>query len=120
VNDFNYLGTVFNYTGDWRYVTGKALKALNVLLLNCKKYDFKPKLLCQLFDSFVGSILNYSSEIWRFTKSKQIERIYLKFCKIILSVRNTTCTVCVYGELGRYPLFISRYIRIIKYCIQKI
>jgi hypothetical protein len=34
---------------------------------------------------------------------------------MVLSVRNTTCTVGVYGELGRYPLFISRYIRIIKY-----
>jgi hypothetical protein len=36
VNDFNYLGTIFKYTGNFtlnqEYVTGKALKALNVLL----------------------------------------------------------------------------------------
>jgi hypothetical protein len=55
VNVFNYQGTVFNYTGNFtlnqEYIAGKALKALNVLLLNCKKllYSCKPKLLCQLY-----------------------------------------------------------------------
>jgi len=39
VNDFNYLGTVFNYTGifalNQQQLVGKGLKALNVLLINC-------------------------------------------------------------------------------------
>ena len=48
-------------------------------------------------------------------KSDDIERIHLKFCKRILNVRSNTCTSGVYGELGRYPLFITRYVRIIKY-----
>jgi hypothetical protein len=71
--------------------------------------------LCQLFDSFVGSILSYSSEVWGYTKSKEIERIHLKFCKRILNVRTSTCNASIYGELGRYPLYINRYVRIIKY-----
>ena len=41
VNEFNYLGTVFNYTGNislnQEHLLGKALKALNVLFYNCKK-----------------------------------------------------------------------------------
>jgi hypothetical protein len=49
VNDFNYLGTVFNYTGNYalnqEHLVGKALKALNVLLYKCKDYDLKPKTL---------------------------------------------------------------------------
>jgi len=40
VNDFNYLGTVFNYTGifplNQQQLVGKGLKALNVLLINCR------------------------------------------------------------------------------------
>ena len=41
VNDFNYLGIVFNYTGTFilnqETLAGKGLKALNVLLANtCK------------------------------------------------------------------------------------
>ena len=117
VDEFNYLGTIFKYTGSFlpnpEYSIGKALKALNVLLVNYKKLPLKPKILCQLFDSFVGSILLYASEIWGFSKSKEIERVHLKFCKRLLNVRLNTCTAGVYGELGRYPLYISRYVIVI-------
>ena len=71
--------------------------------------------MCQLFDAFVGSILNYSCEVWGFGKSKVLERIHLKFCKNILKVKSSTSSSGVYGELGRYPLFITRYVRIVKY-----
>jgi len=118
-NNFNYLGTVINNTGSFtlyqKYLAGKALKAMNTLLYKCKMYDLKPKILCQLFDAFVGSILNYASEIWGFIKSKEIERIHLKFCKRMLQVRLNSCNACVYGELGRYPLYINRFIRMLKY-----
>ena len=82
---------------------------------NCLKYKLKTSILCQLFDAFVGSIRNYSSETWGFSKSKAIERIHLKFCKRILHVRTSTNTMAVYGELGRFPMYILRYHKIIKY-----
>ena len=81
-------------------VVGKSLKSLNVLLCKCHNYDLTPKTLCQLFDAFVLPILNYSSEIWGYTKSKELEKIHLKFCKRLLGVRVNTCTAAVYGELG--------------------
>ena len=119
VNNFNYLGVVLNYTGNFNlhheHLKGKALKALNVLLKNCSKIKLKPKILCQLFDSFVGSVLSYGSEIWGYTKSKDLERIHMKFCKRILNVRKNTSSASIYGELGRYPLFIAWYVRMIKY-----
>jgi len=119
VNDFNYLGTVLSYTGNFgpniEHVVGKSLKSLNVLLCKCHDYDLSPKTLCQLFDAFVLPILNYSSEIWGYTKSKELERIHLKFCKRLLRVRVNTCTAAVYGELGRYPLYIQRYVKLIQY-----
>ena len=41
VDSFNYLGTVFIYNGKFAlnndFIIGKALKALNVLLYNCKR-----------------------------------------------------------------------------------
>ena len=49
-----------------------------------------------------------------YTKSKELERIHLKFCKGLLRVRANTCTAAVYGELGRYPLYIQRYVKIIQ------
>ena len=51
-----------------------------------------------------------------YTSSKQIERIHLKYCKKSLGVKTVTSNVGVYGELARYmyPLFINRYVQIIK------
>ena len=119
VNDFNYLGVVFNYTGTFvlnqQYMSGKALKAMSILLQKTRKYDLSPKTMCQLFDAFVGSILSYSCEVWGYTKSKQLERIHLKFCKNILNVKLSTSNVGVYGELGRYPLYLCRFTRLVKY-----
>ena len=107
VNDFSYLGTVFNYTGNvslnQQQLVSKGLKALNVLLIKCRKYKVKPIILWKLFDSFIGSIPNYACEISGFSKSKVIERIHLKFCKKILMCKMNTPTTAVYGELGPYP-----------------
>ena len=35
--------------------------------LTQKIFDIKPNIYCQLFDAFVGSILNYSCETWGYT-----------------------------------------------------
>lgn len=119
VDTFNYLGVVFNYTGTFslnqQHLSGKGLKAMYALLCNVRNIDFTPKTLCQLFDSFVGSILCYCCEVWGFSKSKEIERIHLKYCKQILGVKLSTSNAGVYGELARYPLYICRFVRIIKY-----
>ena len=56
--------------------------------------------------------------IWGITKSEEIERIHLKFLKSILCVQLSTSNMAVYGELGRFPLYISRYVCVINYCIK--
>ena len=33
-------------------------------------FKSQPKILCKLFDAFVGSIIEYEFEMWGFTKSK--------------------------------------------------
>ena len=110
VGDFNYIGTCFNYTGSFtlnqELLAGKGLKAMNYLLYNLRKYPYNPKVCCRLFDSFINPVLSYACEIWGFSKSKEIERIHLKFFKNILNVKTTTFSTSVYGELGRYPLYI--------------
>ena len=93
---------------------GKGLKTLNCLLYNTKTYAITPKVMCQLFDTFVGSILSYKCEVWGFAKCKSILRFYLKFCKALLKVRSSTPSLGVNGDVGRFPLYISMYVRIIK------
>ena len=84
VDNFNYLGTIINYEGTYilnqEHLAGKALKAMNILFFKCKTFDLSQKKL-SIFYAFVGSILSYSLEISGITKSKELERIHLKFCK---------------------------------------
>jgi len=67
VSDFNYLGTVFNYTGSFvlnqETLAGKGLKTLNALLNRTKLSKFKLRVLCQVFNAFVSATLNYDSDI---------------------------------------------------------
>ena len=49
-------------------------------------------------------ILSYGSEMWGYEQIASIERIHIKFLKIILKVSITTCDEAVLGEVGRYPL----------------
>ena len=88
---------------------------MNLSLCKCREFDLSPKILCQLFDAFVGSVLSYACEIWGYTKSKDIERIHVKFCKRLLQVKSSMYNAIVYGELGRFPMFVNRYVRIIEY-----
>ena len=119
VNNFNYLGVVFNHSGSFemnnQYLIGKASKAMYTLLRNIFEFEVNPSISLQLFDAFVKSILGYGSPIWGFTKSKDIERLQMKFCKSVLGVKTSTSNAAVYGELSRLPLYIDRYVSIVKY-----
>ena len=69
-----------------------------------------------LFDKFISPILNYGCEVWGFHAAADIERmIHTKFCKRLLGVKKSTQNDFVYGELGRVPMQIGRFVRIIKY-----
>ena len=74
--------------------------------------------LLSLFDTYIGSILNYSCEVWGFNKANSHEIIHMQFCKRILGSKRSTTNMMVYSELGRLPLYISRNILIVKYWIK--
>jgi hypothetical protein len=67
VDDFNYLGVTLNYTGSFvlnnKCLYGKALKAMNVLYQNIRCFELSTTSSTQLFDAFVGSIINYACPI---------------------------------------------------------
>ena len=47
-----------------------------------------------------------------------VDKIHIKFCKIILGVRPQTTNYAVYGELGRYPLAIIAKERATKFWLK--
>ena len=62
--------------------------------------------------------MSYGCEVWGHSKSKELERLHLKYLKRVLGVKLSTSNAGVYGELCRYPLYISRYVRIIRYWLK--
>ena len=119
VSQFTYLGIVFSSGGSFmqnsKTLAGKALRALHQLWQLLKEVQAPVNISLNLFDSLVASVLNYGSEIWGFMQADYIERVHRKFCKYLLNVKTSTNNYAVYNELGRYPLVIERYIRIVKY-----
>ena len=55
--------------------------------------------------------------VWNlgFGKNDIIERVHLKFCKLLLRQKVSTPNFMVYGELGWYPLDIDIKVRMISY-----
>ena len=74
LNNFNYLGVVLLNGGSFIKATstlsGKALKAVNLLLEITKDTDVPVDMIFCLFVSFVTLILNYACEVWGLHKSR--------------------------------------------------
>ena len=57
----------------------------------------------------------YGCEVWGFVNTDLIERLHLKFCKLLMCVKKSTPNYMVYGELGAYPMDIYIKIRMLGY-----
>ena len=66
----------------------------------------------------VTPILLYGCEIWGFENLDSIEKIHLKFCKIILNLKTSTPNFMIYGELCRHPLSVIVKMRMMKYWVK--
>ena len=73
---------------------------------------------CKLFDTLVGSILNYKSEVWEIYNAKDVEAMLSKFCRWVLNVKKSTNLSGLYGELGRVPFIIQWKFNMIKYWVK--
>ena len=91
-------------------------KALvQIVSVLCKVGTLSPKVFFKIFDTQVQPILLYSSEIWGFQRFDCIERVHLAACKKYLNVSPQTPNCMVYGECGRFPLYINSQIRCLRF-----
>lgn len=119
VKTFNYLGVTFGRTGSFLQAKQANIKKATVamfdLLKKAKLHNLSIECQLQLFDKTIQPILLYGCEVWGAGDVTSIERVHLKFCKMVLHLKASTPDYMVYGELGRYPLEISIKLRIINY-----
>ena len=60
-------------------LVGKANRALSDLVTITRGKEIPLTIMLDLFDSFVVSIIYYSSEVWGYYTSELIERLHRKF-----------------------------------------
>ena len=117
VEEYKYLGLWFNHRGDFKKAQAELLKqasrAMYSLVSKSRKLDLPVDLQIELFHSLVVPIVTYGSEIWGFSMCSNIEKLHLKFLKLIMGVRASTCSAAVYGETGTFPLYVGVYTRMI-------
>ena len=122
VNQFCYLGMLFNYNGKFlhtqKHIADQGRKALFAVFSKLNKFKFNIETQCAVFDSYVNSILSYGSEVWGFHKANDVEKLRTYFCKRILGVKKSTSNIMVYCELGRLPLYLTRKLKIIKFWLR--
>jgi hypothetical protein len=122
VKSFKYLGTHLFKNGSWYRTQSRiaqyASYALHNLFIIFNQIELTNKDKCNLFDSLVGSVLNYNAPIWGNHESKAIELIHCKFLRKVLGVKKSTNLEGLYGEVGRVPMKIYRKLLMIKYWIK--
>ena len=72
----------------------------------------------KIYDAQIVPILLYGSELWGYQRFEQIEKAHLFACKRFLNVGWQTPNKMIYGDLCRYPMYITSAIRCIKYWIR--
>ena len=94
-------------------------KAFTELSVNLRKIGLTSSdVFFKIFDSQIQPILMYASEVWGLKRYDSIEKVHLTACKSFLNVGPQTPNAIVYGECGRYPIFINSASRSIKYCLK--
>jgi sialic acid synthase SpsE len=93
----------------------QADRAMFALIGKCKKLCLPVDIQLQLFDALVKPILLYGSEVWGYENIILLERLQLKFLKILLNVNRSTTNNMVYGELGCLPIGIYVKCRMINF-----
>ena len=120
VSAFKYLGIWLGTTGSFSKCASELSNSARRALFALKTYFSKnteilPRVQMNLFNSMVLPILFYGSEVWGLCKADPIEVFYLSFLKSMLRVKTSTTNIYVYGELGVFPLYVERQIRVLKY-----
>lgn len=119
VSEFKYLGTVFSRSGSFckakKHLVEQAQKAMYSIIRKIRLFNLPMEQQFDLFDKVVVPVLLYACEIWGYENIDIIEKIHLKFLKYILCMKSSTPSYMVYGESGRYPLYVTVYSRMISY-----
>ena len=125
VDKYKYLGLCCSnnkniFPKNHSYLAEQARKAIFTI----RNYSHNlghltPKLSLKVFQ--IEPILMYGSEVLFIGEEiLDFETVHLSFLKNMLGVKQQTTSVTIYGDTGRYPLFLKQQILALKYWIRLI
>ena len=107
VDTFNYLGIIFCYTVISKKLVKYWLKRwwkvhyLYIIYFRLFQWTLAHN---YIFDRMILPILLYSSEEISINDVRDLERIEIKYCKVILNAKTRTPNAAVFDELGRISI----------------
>ena len=123
VNAYKYLGlfvsTKLSFTFTCQDLVSKGKRAvIRILQLMYKFRTDTAKMFFKLFDAQVQPIVQYGAEIWGLQKGDEVEKLHLFARKRFLHVDRRTPNDLVYSELGRFPIYLTSYVKCISYWLR--
>ena len=124
VNAYKYLGILFStklsFTATCKNLVSKAKNAVLCIMRRLRYLNNNNiGLLLKLFDCQIQPIVQYGSEIWGLqSAAREVENVQLFMLKRFLRVDMRTPNDFVYGDTGRYPLYINSAINCIRYWLK--
>ena len=93
VTEFNYLGVIFSKNGSFTSTMKNNVRKANIamyeVLSKGGRRSLNLSVSCQydLFEKIVKPILLYGCEVWGLSNTDILERVHLKFCKLLLNLK---------------------------------
>ena len=108
VHAFQYLGITFSYNGNFtanfQYLRKKGIRAMFAIIKKARAMSLPIDIQFELFDRIVLPTMLNGCEIWGYKNLDTIEKVHLKFCKLVLKLKSCTSNAMVYGETGSYNM----------------
>ena len=122
-NTYKYLGLIFStklsLSYAWEDSCKKGKKGVIEILKTFKRLEATDfNLFLKLFDMQIAPMLTYAAEIWGLDSNANIEKVQTYALKRFLAVPIHSSNTLLYGETGRYPLFINTSVKCIKYWLK--
>ena len=123
VNAYKYLRLYFStrlsFSRAFEDLAARGRKGtVEVYRILWKLGDVSPVLFFKMFDSQISPILMYGSEVWGLHNHNVIEKVHLFALKKLLNVAPRTPNDLVYGDTGRYPLFVKARVNCLRYWLR--
>lgn len=123
VGKYKYLGLTFSTMISTNIATddfvSRAKRGIVQIASALRSYGcFSCKIFFKLFDTQILPSVLYASELWGWKENKKIEKVHLYACKLFINVPARTPNDMIYGELGRFPLFIEAAARCVHYWLK--